>query len=293
MYEENQPLVSVVIPCYNHENFVQDCIQSVIDQTYQNIELIVIDDGSKDSSVMKIQEMVAKCKNRFIRFEFRNRQNKGLSPTLNEALEWCEGEYYSAIASDDMMLPEKIIIQINYMIKNKKCNALFGGYKLIDNFNFVISDQKKENKIYSFNEILLHKHDLPAPTQLMRMDSLKSIGGYNSEVIIEDWYMWLKLSKIGEIHYISEYLSLYRYHLNNLSKKTEIMNIGRNQVLDEYKSEKLYVTAKREIDWIYLREINKNNTKYFLVNFLVFCLKNPIFLMKKIINKLFDFSKVG
>lgn len=282
MYEENQPLVSVVIPCYNHENFVQDCIQSVIDQTYQNIELIVIDDGSKDSSVMKIQEMVAKCKTRFTRFEFRNRQNKGLSPTLNEALEWCEGEYYSAIASDDMMLPEKIIIQINYMIKNKKCNALFGGYKLIDNFNFVISDQKKENKIYSFNEIFLHQHDLPAPTQLIRMDSLKSIGGYNAEVIIEDWYMWLKLSKIGEIHYISEYLSLYRYHLDNLSRKVEIMNIGRNQVLDEYKCEKLYFLAKKEIDWIYLRELKRVSRTLFIKKFCIFSIFNFQFVIRKI-----------
>lgn len=282
MYEENQPLVSVVIPCYNHENFVQDCIQSVIDQTYQNIELIVIDDGSKDSSVMKIQEMVAKCKTRFTRFEFRNRQNKGLSPTLNEALEWCEGEYYSAIASDDMMLPEKIIIQINYMIKNKKCNALFGGYKLIDNFNFVISDQKKENKIYSFNEIFLHQHDLPAPTQLIRMDSLKSIGGYNAEVIIEDWYMWLKLSKIGEIHYISEYLSLYRYHLDNLSRKVEIMNIGRNQVLDKYKCEKLYFLAKKEIDWIYLRELKRVSRTLFIKKFCIFSIFNFQFVIRKI-----------
>lgn len=287
MYEENQPLVSVVIPCYNHENFVQDCIQSVIDQTYQNIELIVIDDGSKDSSVVKIQEMVAKCKTRFTRVEFKNRQNKGLSATLNEALEWCKGEYYSAIASDDMMLPEKIRIQVNYMIENKKCNALFGGYKLIDNFNFVISDQKKEDKIYSFNEILLHKHDLPAPTQLIRMNSLKSIGGYNAEVIIEDWYMWLKLSKIGEIHYISEYLSLYRSHLNNLSKKTEIMNIGRNQVIDEYKNEPLYNLAKFEVRLIYLSELKRGDVKILLKNLLLVFLFHPILFLSKFFNKVF------
>ena len=57
MKDNNQSLVSVVIPCYNHEKFVQDCIKSVIDQTYQNIELIIIDDGSKDQSVEKIKEM--------------------------------------------------------------------------------------------------------------------------------------------------------------------------------------------------------------------------------------------
>ncbi|MGA6331370.1 glycosyltransferase family 2 protein, partial [Acinetobacter baumannii] len=110
MLLNKQPLVSIVIPCYNHANFVQDCIQSVIAQTYQNIELIIIDDGSKDGSVEKIQEFIGECEKRFVRFEFRNRPNKGLSATLNEALEWCQGEYFSAIASDDMMLNDKIEI---------------------------------------------------------------------------------------------------------------------------------------------------------------------------------------
>lgn len=81
MNQSNQPLVSVVIPCYNHESFVQDSIQSVIDQPYQNIELIIIDDGSKDGSVEKIQEMIPACQERFVRFEFQYRPNKGLSAT--------------------------------------------------------------------------------------------------------------------------------------------------------------------------------------------------------------------
>ena len=120
MKMHKQPLVSVVIPCYNHENFVQDCIKSVIDQTYENIELIIIDDGSKDGSVQKIQEMSAACQKRFTRFEFRYRPNKGLSETLNEALEWCEGLYLSPIASDDQMLKQKIQLQVNFLEKNKQ-----------------------------------------------------------------------------------------------------------------------------------------------------------------------------
>ena len=104
---EQQPLVSIVIPCYNHSQFVQETIQSIIDQDYENIELIIIDDGSKDNSVEVIQEMIPACEERFVRFEFRYRPNKGLCATLNEALEWCEGEYFSPLASDDIALPHK------------------------------------------------------------------------------------------------------------------------------------------------------------------------------------------
>ncbi|HCJ6708059.1 TPA: glycosyltransferase family 2 protein, partial [Acinetobacter baumannii] len=140
MLFNEQPLVSIIIPCYNHANFVQDCIQSVIAQTYQNIELIIIDDGSKDETVEKIQKLVTQCTERFVKFEFRHRPNKGLSATLNEALEWCQGEYFSAIASDDMMLNDKIEIQIDFL-KNSIDSTIvgvFGGYNLIDDTNAII-----------------------------------------------------------------------------------------------------------------------------------------------------------
>ena len=155
MEKSNQPLVSIVIPCYNHENFVQDCIQSVIEQTYENIELIIIDDGSKDNSVLKIQEMLEKCQNRFKQFEFRYRPNKGLSETLNESLEWCQGKYYSVLASDDQMFDNKTALQVAYLEKNKDCVGCFGGYQLIDENNIVTAYSKKDEKSYSFNEIFL------------------------------------------------------------------------------------------------------------------------------------------
>ena len=103
MQNNEKPLVSVVIPCYNHEKFVQDCIQSVIDQTYENIELIIIDDGSKDNSVKVIQELADKYG-----FTFIHRPNKGLSATLNEGIRLSKGKYFSAIASDDILFLEKI-----------------------------------------------------------------------------------------------------------------------------------------------------------------------------------------
>ena len=287
MEKSNQPLVSIVITCYNHENFVQDCIQSVIEQTYENIELIIIDDGSKDNSVLKIQEMLEKCQNRFKQFEFRYRPNKGLSETLNESLEWCQGKYYSVLASDDQMFDNKTALQVAYLEKNKDCVGCFGGYQLIDENNIVTAYSKKDEKSYSFNEIFLHKHDLPAPTQMLLLNKLKEIGGYRKGIIIEDWYMWLKLAKIGKLHYISEYLAFYRNHSDNMSKKIEIMHLGRNQVLDMYSNEKLYKIAKKEIFWIYMAELKNIFFSKFVLEFSLFSLRNPIFFLKKIFSKIF------
>ncbi|WP_083829471.1 glycosyltransferase family A protein [Oceanimonas sp. GK1] len=99
----NNPLVSVVIPCYNHAQFVQESIQSVIDQDYENIELIIIDDGSKDNSVEVIQEMIPACEERFKRFEFRHRPNKGLCATLNEGIGLAAGDIIGFCSSDDIL----------------------------------------------------------------------------------------------------------------------------------------------------------------------------------------------
>lgn len=246
-------MVSVVIPCYNHERFVQDSIQSVIDQTYQNIELIIIDDGSKDSSVEKIQEMIPTCQQRFIRFEFRHRPNKGLSATLNEALEWCQGEYFSAIASDDMMLNDKIEIQIDFL-KNSIDSTIvgvFGGYNLIDDTDAIIKTILKKEKKYVFNEIFLHNFDLPAPTALLKLECVRSVGGYKENLKIEDWYMWLKLTEDNHcLFYLDKVLVNYRYHESNFSKNFKLMNIERKKVIDNFAYHKLYKYADLKIQWL-------------------------------------------
>jgi len=273
--QSNQQLVSVVIPCYNHERFVQDSIQSVIDQTYQNIELIIIDDGSKDSSVEKIQEMIPTCQQRFIRFEFRHRPNKGLSATLNEALEWCQGEYFSAIASDDMMLNDKIEIQIDFL-KNSIDSTIvgvFGGYNLIDDTDAIIKTILKKEKKYVFNEIFLHNFDLPAPTALLKLECVRSVGGYNENLKIEDWYMWLKLTEFGSgLLYINQPLVKYRSHDDNISKKLVLMNQERLKVLDCFSENIKYPMAKSKLEWLaatdflYIDQVNAlNQAKKLLV----------------------------
>ena len=257
-----QPLVSVVIPCYNHENFVQDSIQSVIDQTYQNIELIIIDDGSKDGSVEKIQEMIPACQERFVRFEFQYRPNKGLSATLNEALEWCEGEFFSALASDDMMLNKKIKIQIEFLKNNDSTNivGVFGGYNLIDSNGKVIKTVLKKERKYIFDEIFLHNFDLPAPTALLKLEYARAVGGYTENLKIEDWYMWLKLTEKGNtLVYLNEILIYYRSHGSNTSKNLKIMNQEREKVIDYFTYHHLYNDANLKVQWLKTTDYNYIN----------------------------------
>lgn len=257
------PLVSVVIPCYNHEEFIKDSIKSVIEQTYENIELIVIDDGSKDSSVLKIKEMVNICEDRFVKFEFRDRPNKGLSSTLNEAIEWCTGEYLSVIASDDQMLNYKTSVQVSFLEKNIEYAAVFGGVQVIDDSNRKLENVVSKAREYSFDDIIMHKHSLLAPTQMIRMNNIRKTGGYKPNMFIEDWYMWLLLSREANIFNMDEVFAFYRKHDTNISKDFRKMNSGRLEVLSFFSDSSLYDKAVSNIKWhnTYQELIYSNNNK--------------------------------
>lgn len=256
---ELQPLVSIVIPCYNHENFIQDCILSIIGQSYQNIELIIIDDGSKDNSVEKIQNLVQECLERFVRFEFRARPNKGLSATLKEALEWSNGIFFSPIASDDQMLTEKISYQVNYLSRNSEIVACFGNVNLIDNDNRIIKTENFPSRYYDFETIFLNKHHINASTQMIRVEVLRTIGGYKSGITIDDLYMWLKLSEVGRIFVDKKVLSNYRLHEDNSIKKGKFIYEGCLDVVNLYKDHCLYLKAIKKIFWTYTVSLALSN----------------------------------
>lgn len=259
----NQPLVSVVIPCYNHEKFVQHSIQSVINQTYENIELIIIDDGSKDNSVIKIQEMVESCKKRFVRFEFRNRLNLGLSSTLNEGLNWAKGKFFSPLASDDSYLMDKILIQVQYLLINYNVVALSGNIIYIDENDIKISQTSIEEKKVSFTEIITHNYFLPAASQIIKTDVIKRIGGYDEILLIEDWDMWLRIAVEGEIYFIKDVLAHYRIHGKNTSKNSRAMNRDRLIILKKYKEDKVYFKALSKTIWINFKQTNSKKISFF------------------------------
>ncbi len=246
----SQPLVSVVIPCYNHEKFVKDCIQSVIDQTYENIELIIIDDGSKDSSVEKIQEMISRCEKRFVNFEFRHRENKGLSGTLNEALEWCQGNFISPIASDDLMLTNKLERQLELFEQYEEMVAVFGAVQLVNDDNIKIGEIRQTNKIFTFDDLIYTDRFLPAPTQMIRLDALKATGGFVEGMIVEDWYIYLKLLETGKkIIYVDEIFCSYRTHDGNTFSNPYKMSLGRLQVLNEFSQHSVFKQAFIKVCW--------------------------------------------
>lgn len=137
--DKNQPLISIGIPFYNSENFLEDAIISVMNQTYTNWELFLVDDGSNDSS-LKIANFFEEKDNRIC--VLSDGINKGLPARLNQLSQLATGKYYARMDADDMMHPERLAIQVAYLIKNNTVDLLGSGLIAIDNDNNITGIRK-------------------------------------------------------------------------------------------------------------------------------------------------------
>ena len=250
----NQPLVSICIPSYNHQNYISQTIESIILQDYQNIELIIIDDCSIDNSDAVINSFFDKCKGRFSRFEYiKNAKNKGISYNLNQAIKWAQGKYFYAIASDDILMPFKTSLLVSEIEKlDDSYAAIFGDALFINensqeilvnkNLQLLMPEEankyKKENVYKTLLELYSYLHNknyladdfqvkyssffygnyLPAMSSLIKLNCIKNVGAYTNGNRIEDLEMWLKLTQKYSIKLLKNPVAYYRFHNNNSSR---------------------------------------------------------------------------
>lgn len=276
----HEPLVSICIPVYNHARFVQACIRSVISQTYRNIELLVIDDGSTDYTWSRIQELRSECEKRFVRVLFKTRENRGHSATLRELFEMSRGSFVGEIASDDMYLPGAVSQLVLPFLNNDAIGFVAGMNLLVDDEGkrcywdsgrrCVYDDSKAVFKTfdewlshrYRINfcgdefgryDRLLHGNHIPNGG-LFRRSMICFDNMFSSNAPLEDWWLHLQLSKTSKYKYVSKETFCYRWHgLNTALHKRNMMNMARKTLLQEMKCVDL-CTAK---EWrsIFFREV--------------------------------------
>jgi glycosyltransferase involved in cell wall biosynthesis len=210
------PLVSAIVLCYNHARFVIECLESVKAQNYPNLELIVNDDASRDDSAVVIQAWLSKnnIPHRFVRQE----TNQGICRSANQTMSLARGKYISGIAADDVWLPGKLLTQVELM------------ERLPEKYGVVYSDalqMDEEGKILERKFIEVHRHFevkpegnihtilwegnfIPAMTTLVRKACTDKVGGYDESLYVEDWDMWLRISRFFEFAYSDKISAKYR-----------------------------------------------------------------------------------
>lgn len=243
------PLISVVIPAYNHERYVEEAIRSVMAQDYSPVELIVIDDGSKDSTWGVINSLKGECEKRFVRTVFQTQENAGTCITLNRLFSMVEGDFVYLLASDDAMKPHALSRLHDFLAEHPDYVLAVGDNEIIDsesrrafwdrgrnlvyekaNASFLTFAEllQKELKL-SFNSKefgsytkLYHINHIPNG-YLIRRSTLSSIPPFTKEAPLEDWYLMLQLAKHGKMKFLPEILFSYRWHASNTIKQTERM----------------------------------------------------------------------
>jgi len=209
------PKVSVNICCYNSEKFIKETIQSVLDQTFRDLELIIIDDGSKDSTSKIVRSFSDP------RIKYYYQENRGLSASRNRAIELSQGEYIALLDHDDLWEEKKLEKQIALLDSRKNLGLVYSDSYFIDENGRITGSFFKLNKPAKGCVIkeLIEGDFIPCLTAVMRRSYMQRVGNFRDNLkIAEEYDYFIRLSLISEFDYIDEPLSRYRIHSNNTSK---------------------------------------------------------------------------
>lgn len=247
-------LVSVLIPAYNHGLYVQQTLASLRRQTYTNLEIIIIDDGSTDNTSAAIEEFADQHSGYFASFVFIKKQNEGISATLNQGIDIAKGEFIFIIASDDVLTDDCAIEKlVNFIALAPDAGAVCGDANFIDSTGASISissagteytsfvrlnfprfksiDRKKDFGTY---QSFLYGNYIP-PGPLIRKSMYAMHGKYIETDIVEDYGFWLRVSRQHRILLLNEPLVHYRIHptSTNFRKRRRILLESGKLLLDE------------------------------------------------------------
>ncbi len=245
---DHQPLVSIISPAYNHENFISDCIESVLTQTYSNWEMIIIDDGSTDRT-FRIAEEYALKDNRIKPFTQKNIGIFRLGESYNFALSKSSGKYVAILECDDVWFPDKLALQVEALEKQQDCVLSWGKAYLssIDfSQNYSLAPRNEEDKHLFYNKPagaflkkFIYYTLIPALTIMIRRDSLLKIGGFiqGFNLPLVDIPTTLELLMTGGFAYIEQPLGRWRMYPHQVTKTyTGQMTEGYYKLIQSFMS---------------------------------------------------------
>lgn len=206
----NAPLVSVICVCYNHARFVTEALDSVMAQTYQPIELIVIDDGSTDGSPKIIKQWIAAHPETVM---LLNGNNIGYCKTFNKAAALAKGKYLIDLSADDVLLPDRIAIGVQSLESNPHAGVTFSDAEHVDEAGNKISlhsDRFLHHTIPSGDiyKVLIERFFICSPTMMFAREVFNELGGYDETLAYEDFDFWIRSSR--KYHYVYTPLVLVR-----------------------------------------------------------------------------------
>lgn len=260
------PKVSIVIPVYNGSNYLKEAIDSALSQTYDNVEVIVVNDGSNDNG--KTDKI---CKSYGDKIRYFVKENGGVATALNKGIEEMKGEYFSWLSHDDVYYPNKIEEQIKYLetldTKSRGKTIIYSNYELIDansgliavgNFEAVHQLEKLNSSYYPILNGLIHGCSLLIP-----LKCFSEVGRFDPTLkTTQDYALWFTMFPKFKVHFEAKVLIKSRYHEEQGSKKITVAQ------------------TEAEDLWLYFMKELKDEDKIFIGGSLISFYKNTLKIVK-------------
>ena len=217
---KNSPLVSVVIPVFNGASYLRQAVSSILKSTYQNIEVLLVDDGSSDKSkhlCLSLQKKYPKV--RFYSFP----ENRGQGVALNHAIRMARGKYICRLNQDDTMLPHRISTQVEYLTQHPEVVALGSAIVLFDEFGHqqIVNFSETDTAIKKIWHILSPFAD---PSVMFNKKVALAVGGHDQAFWpANDVHLWVRMGQVGQLANIKEPLVHVFYH----SKAASVKHFGK------------------------------------------------------------------
>ena len=246
-----QSLVSIVVPVYNGEQYLEQTVESILNQDYHNIELILIDDGSSDKSA----EIMRKLEKSDARIRPFYNQNGGVADARNFGIAQANAELIAFCDQDDLWLPTKLTKQIP-LFENPKVGLVYCGaiadakmHNVQGKSNF---KTKKRGDVF---DLLILGNLLTCCTAVARKSALLQAGNFDEDralMGVDDWHLWLKLAFVCQFDYVEEHLAVHVFHGDNYSSNDEAMHAAEIVCLNKIK----LVADKnnRIVDWATIKQ---------------------------------------
>ena len=276
---DNQKLVTVLVNCFNSEHYIHDCLKSLINQTYSNLQIIVWDNQSTDNTAKIVNSFNDQRISYYISNKFQN-----LVDARINALKHTNGDYIAILDSDDVAHKNRIENQLQIFLSDQMIGVIGGAVNYIDNNGLYLKSKYFELNNNILKKIILHKFPFNNSTLMFSKFFFDKVNGYNSKyAYINDYDLVYRISKVSKIINSKNILSSNRLHDNNLSKQDFI-----------FMQEELLVFLKKiqlTIDNRYLFNLNTLSQIACLLRLFRHLFKNRLYI--NAISKFFSIMKLG
>lgn len=268
---QTKPLISILLLSMNHEPYIEQCIDSLVNQTYRNLEIIYIDNASSDDTFIKGKALLEKSG---LPFKcFANSESKTISYNLNFLFDKSAGTFISPLSTDDWFENDNIEKKINYFLNYSDVGALFSNGWIYDDAKkeTILNDPSTFRRGNIFKDLLTQADCIFYVGVIYRRAIIEQVGKWDEHLMIEDTDMYIRICSVAKIDFLNEPLVYYRRTAGSVSRNKQFMLKGFRQYYTKYKAvkwinmkhwlaERYRTMAASDID-----ENNKKNALTFLV----------------------------